>query len=169
MELYLLRHAVAVERGSPDYPDDSQRPLTKEGRVAMKHYAKALQTLDLQLDYICSSPYKRARETAEIAADVLKPKHKIIFTKNLVPPGSFEDLIAELKKNFKKSHRLMLVGHEPHLSHFASFLLTSGQQISLILKKGGICSLTLPKISGPGGATLNWLLNPQQLRLIPAN
>ena len=30
LELYLIRHGVAEERGK-DWPDDSQRPLTPEG------------------------------------------------------------------------------------------------------------------------------------------
>ena len=36
MNLYIVRHAIAVQRGTPDYEDDSQRPLTDKGRKKMK-------------------------------------------------------------------------------------------------------------------------------------
>ena len=33
--LYLIRHAIAAERGA-DYPRDNERPLTRRGRTRMK-------------------------------------------------------------------------------------------------------------------------------------
>ena len=40
LELYLIRHGVAAERGE-DYPDDSKRPLTSDGIVRLRKEAKA--------------------------------------------------------------------------------------------------------------------------------
>ena len=31
MEIYILRHGIAVERGTPGYKRDGDRPLTDEG------------------------------------------------------------------------------------------------------------------------------------------
>ena len=165
MELYLLRHAIAKPRSSR-YEDDSKRPLTKEGRQKMAKNAEGMKNLGIAFNAVISSPYVRARETAEIAVEVLKIKKPIQFCPNLVPDVPFDLLVDELKTKFSKAGQVILVGHEPHMSHFISFLLTSGQQISIDLKKGGLCCLTLPKITGPGGATLNWLLTPSQLQLM---
>ena len=40
LELYLIRHGVAEERGK-DWPDDSKRPLTSEGIQKLKKEGKA--------------------------------------------------------------------------------------------------------------------------------
>src|SRR6185503_13585191 len=96
MELYLLRHAIAVQRGTPGYDDDSQRPLTDEGRKKMKKIVKALSGLNLELDTILSSPYVRARDTAKILAKEFGGKDRIALSDNLIPPGNFEKLIQEI-------------------------------------------------------------------------
>ena len=71
MKIYLIRHSNAVDPGTPGYEDDSLRPLTEKGRDKMNKIAAALKALDVQPDLIVSSPYVRARETAEILAKVL--------------------------------------------------------------------------------------------------
>ena len=32
MNVFLIRHAIAVDEGMPEYEDDSQRPLTDKGK-----------------------------------------------------------------------------------------------------------------------------------------
>ena len=68
MELYILRHAIAVERGSPGFEEDSTRPLTPAGEGKMRQIAKGMRALSVDPDLILSSPYVRARQTAEIVA-----------------------------------------------------------------------------------------------------
>ena len=68
MKLYLVRHSNAVDPGSPEYEDDSQRPLTEKGRDKMERIASALKGLGAEPDRILSSPYARAKQTAEILA-----------------------------------------------------------------------------------------------------
>ena len=41
LEIYLVRHAVAAERG-PKYPDDRLRPLTPEGVKRFRESVKGL-------------------------------------------------------------------------------------------------------------------------------
>ena len=41
MEIYILRHGIAVERGAPGYKKDSGRPLTKEGEEKIRQIAEA--------------------------------------------------------------------------------------------------------------------------------
>ena len=109
MEIYILRHGIAVERGSPGYKKDSERPLTDEGEEKMRQIAKAILAMDLKFDLILSSPYVRAQQTAEIVAAELD--QEVTFTELLVPDGNSLELIREI--NDEKPQRVLLVGHEP--------------------------------------------------------
>ena len=69
MNLYILRHGIAVEHGAPGYAKDADRPLTPEGERKLGQIAEAMKALELTFDLILSSPYLRARQTAEIVAE----------------------------------------------------------------------------------------------------
>jgi len=96
MNIYIIRHAIAVEEGTPGYESDSERPLTDKGRKKMRQIARGLRNIGVEFDLILSSPYVRARETAEILAQVFKVKKKIAFTENLIPFGNPERLIGDI-------------------------------------------------------------------------
>jgi len=160
MEIYILRHGVAAERGTPGYKKDSDRPLTKEGEDKMHQIAEAILGMELKFDLILSSPYIRAAQTAQIVANELD--EEVTFTDALIPDGNPLDLIAEI--NDEKPQRLLLVGHEPDLSRLASVLITGGSDAVIELKKGGLCKLTSDKLTFGQCATLNWLLTPRLLR-----
>lgn len=159
MNLYIVRHAIAVEAGTPGYDDDSQRPLTDDGRKKMKKIVKGLRQFDIKLDKILTSPYVRARDTAEILADGFKLKEEVAFTDNLIPPGNFDQLIDEIVEKHAVAS-LALVGHEPMLSSFISFLMTGKPDAALMLKKGGVCLLSADDLHRERRATLQWLLTP---------
>jgi phosphohistidine phosphatase len=160
MELYILRHGIAVERGAPGYKKDSERPLTKEGQDKMQGIAEAMLAMDLKFDLILSSEFLRAQQTAKIVADELN--EEVTFTKFLEPGGNALELIGEI--NDEKKQRVLLVGHEPDLSRLISVLTTGGSDARIELKKGGMAKLTTSKLSFGQCATLNWLLAPKQLR-----
>jgi len=42
MRLYIVRHAFAGQHGDPNYPDDSLRPLTSQGRKKFKRLVEAI-------------------------------------------------------------------------------------------------------------------------------
>jgi phosphohistidine phosphatase len=158
MDLYIVRHAIAVERGTPGY-DDGQRPLTDDGRKKMKKIVKGLRQLDVELDLILTSPYVRARDTAEILAAGFKLKDKIAFTDNLIPPGDFDRLIDEILEKYNVGS-LALVGHEPMLSSFIGFLMTGNPSTALTLKKGGVALLRADDLRQERRAALRWLVAP---------
>ena len=167
MDIYLLRHAIAVERGTTGYTDDSLRPLTPEGREKMRQGGCGMKTLGLSFDLILSSPYLRAKETAEIAAQALNINNGgIVLTEHLTPDAPFEALVREINARSPKPQHILLVGHEPHLSGLLSYLLTKGRQLAIDFKKGGLCHISAPKLLAAGSATLNSLLTPAQLRRI---
>ena len=159
MNLYIVRHAIAVEPGTPGYDDDSQRPLTDTGRKKMKKIVKGLRQFEVELDLILASPYVRARATAEILASEFKMKKKIAFTDNLIPPGNFDSLIDEIGEKYAVDN-LALVGHEPMLSRFVSFLMTGNPDAAITLKKGGVCLLSAEDLRHERRAALQWLLTP---------
>jgi phosphohistidine phosphatase len=126
----------------------------------MRQIAKALRHLGVEFDLILSSPYVRARETAEILSDVFKMKDKIVFSDNLIPLGSPEILIGEIIENHAVDS-LAIVGHEPHLSSLISLLTSGGSKMEITLKKGGVCHLSADDLHHQDHrATLEWLLTP---------
>lgn len=160
MNLYIIRHAIAVDEATSDYESDSERTLTDKGRKKMRQIAKALRNVGVEFDLILSSPYMRACETAEILSDVFKMKKKIVFSDNLIPLGNPELLIGEINEKYSVDS-LALVGHEPHLSTLIGMLVAENAKIDMTLKKGGVCYLSADDLHHHDHrATLEWLLTP---------
>lgn len=166
VELYLLRHAIAVERGTAGFVDDRLRPLTEEGRAKMERIAAGMSALGLEFDLILTSPYVRTRETAELAVGALG--HKVSFElepalqADRSPPG----FVAKLASKFAHRERVLAIGHEPFLGSLATLLLGLPGGSALALKKGGLCKLTVTQFSPRPVARLDWLLTPKLLRII---
>jgi phosphohistidine phosphatase len=160
MKLYLVRHALAEEPGTPGYEDDSLRPLTEKGREKMQKIAHALKDLGVEPNLIVSSPYVRASQTASILAKVFKYKEEISYSDSLVPMGEPNDMIGEINEKYSVDE-LMLVGHEPNLSSLAGFLLAGNSNISINLKRGGVCCLSVDDLHYDRKAVLEWLVTPK--------
>src|SRR5690349_21920432 len=96
MNLYILRHGIAVEPGTAGYATDSDRPLLPKGERKLRKIAQAMQALKLSYNLILSSPYLRARQTAEIIAAAFKAGKKMELTEALTPGGSQRKLIEFL-------------------------------------------------------------------------
>ncbi|MCI0540415.1 MAG: phosphohistidine phosphatase SixA [Verrucomicrobiales bacterium] len=162
-EIYILRHGLAVERGTRGYAKDSDRPLTPEGRKKMRRIGKTMRQLDLAFDLILSSPYVRARQTAEIVAKALRAEKLLKFSEHLAAGGDAEELVEQLRKLHHSPPSILLVGHEPYLSQLISVLLSGAPDLALTLKKGGLCKLTAPRLTYTRCATLEWLLAPRHM------
>jgi len=162
MNLYIIRHAIAVDEGTPEY-QDNERPLTDKGRKKMRQIAKGMRNLGVDLDLILSSPYVRAKETAEVLAEVFKIKSDIAFSDNLIPMGDPDVLIAEINEKHGTSNTIALVGHEPQLTALMSMLVADNAVIDMTLKKGGVCRLSADDLHHSRKATLEWLLTPSIL------
>ncbi len=162
MEIYVLRHGIAVNRGTPGYKKDSDRPLTPEGEEKLHQIAKAMLAMELKFDLILSSPYLRSKQTAQLVAAELD--EEITLTDLLTPDGNPLELIREL--NDEKPQSVLLVGHEPYLSGLISVLVTGESKAAIELKKGGLCKLSADRVAYGQCATLNWLLTPRQMRLM---
>ncbi len=162
LELYFLRHGIAVERGTPGYENDADRPLTAEGESRTRDIARGIRATKASFGRILSSPYLRARQTAEIVA--AETGIKIEFTRSLTPEGSPERLIQEIASEADRG--VLLVGHEPYLTDLISVLIAGNPGTLIELKKGGLGKVTAESLSYGKCATLNWLLAPKLLRNI---
>jgi phosphohistidine phosphatase len=164
MDLYLIRHAIAEDIAGDGHGADSERRLTSEGATKMRRIAKALKDAGLAFDLILSSPYVRARQTAEIVAKVYGLKKALELTPELAPHGNPRKLMELLANTHRKRRSVVLVGHEPYLSTLISLLLSGGTSLSVRLKKAGICKLTAEEPAYGQCATLEWLLTPRLAR-----
>jgi phosphohistidine phosphatase len=161
MNLFLLRHAIAVEPGALSGASDADRPLSAEGKKKMRKIALGMKTLELSFDLILSSPYVRARETAEIVAHEFGSV--LEFTPRLGVGGDPATLGAEVDARARGLTNVLLVGHEPQLSKLISYLLAGNSGLSVTMKKGGLCKLDVPRLRYARSASLEWLLTPSQL------
>ena len=166
MNLYILRHGIAVDHGTPGYENDADRPLTPEGEHKLGRIARAMRSLELGLDLILTSPYARARQTAERVAEVLKLEKKLEFTDTLTPGGDSRALIELISRHPKAPENVLLVGHEPYLSGLVSLLVAGKEGFWVVFKKGGLCKLTIDSLEHCRCAALVWLLTPKQMGLM---
>jgi phosphohistidine phosphatase len=156
MEIYLVRHGIAQEPA--DAPSDAERSLTKEGQEKTSRVAKAFARQVSRVDVILHSPYARARETAELFAREL-PKAKVRAASGLTPHDGARSALPLLQEYDEKS--VMIVGHEPHLSSFASLLLTGRELPVLEFKKAGVAGIEC--LAGLQHCRLSFLLSPKWL------
>lgn len=166
MNLFLLRHAIAVPHGYPGIDRDGDRPLTPKGEKKMRRIAEGLLALDLTFDLILSSPLVRARQTAEILAKVFDGEKKVKYSDHLAVGGDARMLINDVNERFGVVDNVVLVGHEPSLSELISVLLSGSPGLPFTMKKGGVCNLAIDKLIYGRCATLEWLLTPAQLSRI---
>ncbi len=166
MELYLLRHGQAVERGTRGFEDDAARPLTPKGRRQLRKVTGAIKKLERDFDLILASPFLRAKQTAEIVAAGLKLKKRLKFSNALAPGGHAAILLRQLERHKPVPEKVLLVGHEPDLSQLVSLLVTGNLQLQMDFKKAGLCKLEAEKLSAGRCAALAWLLTPKQLKIM---
>jgi phosphohistidine phosphatase len=161
--LYVLRHGIAVARGDPGYPLDSDRPLTFKGMKRMRQIARGMRRVGVGFDVILTSPYRRALETAFVVGREYKLGESIQTTAALKPEVLPEEVIRALQDNYSSCRNLLLVGHDPQLSALVSTLTSGSAGARPLMKKGGLCKLQVEKLQLGKSATLLWLLTPKQL------
>jgi phosphohistidine phosphatase len=165
MKLVIIRHGPAGDRTEweAEGRDDRLRPLTAKGKKEVRRATKGLRTLVPELDLLATSPLTRAVETADIVAEAYGGEVQILDS--LTPESGPEQVMAWLEEQ-RGAATVGIVGHEPHLSTLAAFLLAGRRASFMDLKKGGACQLELADPPRPGRATLQWLLTGDALRLL---
>ncbi len=156
MHLLLLRHAPAVDQAEWS-ADDRERPLTNSGIARLRLVCKALRST-ITVTELWTSPWLRARQTAEIAAEIwqLPLREQAWLAGGAMGPAERAMVLDPLLD-------VGLIGHEPDLSMFAGYLL--GAQ-PLTFRKAGVA--VLQGEPNEGGMTLQLWLAPKQLLQIAA-
>jgi phosphohistidine phosphatase len=159
-ELYLVRHALAAERGD-DWPDDTKRPLTATGASRFGEVVDGLAWLGVEIDEIFSSPLVRAKQTADLLSARLPQHPPVKILDELAPGHDTARVVAELAKRVKR-RRVAMVGHEPDLGELAASLI--GAKRALPFRKGGVCRIDVEGLGSVRSGGLIWFLTPKILR-----
>lgn len=166
LNLFILRHGIAShpgEAGLSKKLPDADRPLSPAGQKKTWRTTKALRALDLKFDAVITSPLLRARQTAQIVAEAMELRRRLIFSDHLKPDGSPKLLIEQLNVVSARAKNILIVGHEPYLSRFASLLISGSTLAAVELKKGALLKLEVRDLGYARCATLAWLLSPKLL------
>src|ERR671937_1806208 len=159
MLVYVVRHASAGESQSDPKKDD-KRPLDKEGVEQCRQLGRVLAALSVDIGLVVSSPLKRATQTAALLSNEIGFEGKLILDDSLRPEASFSAFRTLLQQQ-KKLDAVMVVGHNPSISQFASRLISDGQNESCIyLKKGAAAKLEFRS----RGTQLHWCITPKVIR-----
>ena len=157
MEIYLLRHGIA-EDGRTGEPD-SDRALTAEGKKKLRGVLRVAAEAGVQPSLILTSPYRRALQTAQLAAEILKYDGDLLRTRSLEPSSRPEAVWEEIRVH-KDESQVLLVGHEPLFGALTAYLLgCSGFQMDF--KKGGLACVEVDKFAGAPKGVLKWYLTPK--------
>jgi len=157
MEIYILRHGNAAEPHAG--MKDADRPLTPEGAVKLRPVMARARAMGVEPAVILTSPYRRARETAQVAAGALRCNGNLVDCRALIPDSSPEAVWEEIRVH-KKERQLMLVGHEPLLSSVYAYLLGSGS-VQIDVKKGSLGRVDVDRFTGAPRGILRWLIYPK--------
>ncbi len=155
MEIFLVRHAVAVPRARTD----AARRLTPAGRREFTRVVRGLGRLGVEVDRLYHSPWTRAVETAELLRPLLDGECE-------VHPGLARSPNTALLAGLR-GRRIALVGHEPWLGQFLGILIGGDPQLGRRFKFSKGCVAWLEGDPKPGGMLLRALLPPRVLRRLP--
>jgi phosphohistidine phosphatase len=159
MKVFLIRHAVAHERDRKRWPDDSRRPLTPAGKRKFHQAARGLARLLPRSTTILTSPFVRARQTADILS--ARTGGKITECPPLAHGGTSAAVLELLRGHAGKS--VVLVGHEPEFGRLLAAML-GAKNARFDFRKGGAACVEFGKRIAAGGATLVSFLPPKVLR-----
>ncbi len=158
--VYVVRHGIAEERG-PEWPDDSKRPLTHQGKRELKQIGQGLVRLGVVIDVLLTSPLVRAKQTADALASALDPAPAVTVIDSLSPGAAYAELLHDLAKH-ARSRSIALIGHEPGIGQTVARL--AGLKRVLEFKKGAICRIDLDEFPPGTAGDLRWFAAPKLLR-----
>jgi phosphohistidine phosphatase len=163
MRVLLLRHGIAHDRNDPACPPDPERALTEEGRKKTRKACRGLGVIGCRPTRILTSPYLRARQTAEIAAEALGlAADRVVVTDALLPEAPPYAIFQALFAFAATDDEVLCAGHAPHLDRALALAITGDRVPVTSLKKAGAALLELDDLPRPHGE-LVWLVPPKVL------
>ena len=157
MEIYILRHGVA-EDGQPGQPD-AERALTPDGRKKLRNVLRTAAAAGVAPSLILTSPYKRALQTAQLAAEILDYKGELLRTKALEPAAAPKSVWDEIRVH-KDEAQILLSGHEPLFSRLTAYLVGC-PNLNVDFKKGALACVEIDRFPEEPHGVLRWMLTPK--------
>ena len=154
MELYLLRHGIAEDHASTGR--DSDRRLTEEGRAKLRRVLERAHGAGVQPSLILTSPYRRALETAEIAAHELGYGGRLVRSSALTPDSSPE-AVWNAVRDYRAEDAVLLAGHEPLFSATVAYLLGSTRAM-VHFRRGALARIDVESFAAAPAGVLQWML-----------
>ena len=162
MNLYLVRHTEALSIGGAVLRD-ADRPLSPRGEHEAAVAGRLLSMVEPSVRTIGSSPLVRAQQTAKIVASQF-PTPPAVHSWSVLEPGmTMREVLEEVTEHADGS--LILVAHQPDLTEFISWLVAEGIA-EIAFPPGAVASLILSNTPAPGGARLQWIVNPALVSLL---
>jgi len=154
MALYLIQHGKNLPKDQ-----DPDQPLSPEGREETLRIARTAAKLGLQPGLVQHSPKTRARETAEIFAEHLRPARGIAEREGI---KALDDVVP-IAEEIDPENELMLVGHQPFMGRLATYLTAGGQEPAIVaFQNGGI--VCLDRDPETQGWYIRWTLLPSVIQ-----
>ncbi len=157
MEILLLRHGIAADP-RPGQPD-AERALTGEGKQKLRALLRRLRKAGVRPALILTSPHLRARQTAEIARELLAPEAMIVPARALAPGSAPQEAWDEIRL-YANQASVLCSSHEPLCSQLAAFLL-GAPELVVDFKKGALMRIDVENASPRPRGTLRWLVSPR--------
>ena len=157
MEIYLLRHGIAED--APSGKKDADRALTAEGKKKLRAVLKRAKAAGAAPGLILTSPYVRARQTAEMAKAVLAPAALIAETRALTPMARPDEAWDEIRI-YGDRVQVLCSSHEPLCGALAGYLLRSAA-LEIDFKKGALIRIDLESAAPRPRGVLKWMLCPK--------
>lgn len=155
MEIWLVRHAVAVE--PTDFGgSDAERPLTPKGRRKFRLFSQWLSATTGLPEVIVCSPLVRTVQTAGLLAKACGLRKRDVRVDPRVGPGCRGRSVLEVAWEAGVA-RVAVVGHQPDMSICAAELLGGGD---LVFSKGCVAALEIAR-PALGAARLQWFVGPK--------
>ena len=148
-QLYIVRHADA----EPLTTTDEKRCLTPKGERQAAKVGQFCAKQEFAVGPIFSSPLVRAVQTAELLAEPLGAE---VNTSRDLASGMTPDRLRAFLQKHLSCESLLIVGHEPDLSHAVADLLGCGPD-RLRVKKATLLRLSFGEAK-LGLATLDFLV-----------
>jgi phosphohistidine phosphatase len=156
MQIYLLRHGIAED--SRLGLRDADRALTPEGGQKLLRVLERARAAGVEPGVILSSPYRRAVETARVAAEALGYAGTIVETHALTPDAAPAEAWEEIRSRRGES-AVLLASHEPLMSSLAAFLLNCPTLV-VDMKKAALLRIDCEKTGTSPFGILKWMLTP---------
>jgi phosphohistidine phosphatase len=157
MLIHILRHGIAEQAAGG--MKDADRALTEDGAKKLRAVLRLARKAGVSPAVILTSPYRRALQTAELAAQLLEHEGEVIRTKALAPGSRPEDVWEEIRLH-RQAGEVLVSGHEPLLGQALSYIL-GAPSLQVDFKKGAIACVQVDHFNARPRGVLRWMITPR--------